>query len=75
MREPIRLIACIDLARKRKAPIGKLEAQRIPALRAPALSHASPLEHQVFAASLRKVIAHREAGLAAADDHRLDLLH
>ena len=42
-------------------------------LRASALGHASPLEHQVFAASSRKVIAHREAGLAAADYDRLNL--
>ncbi|GLY69690.1 hypothetical protein Atai01_63090 [Amycolatopsis taiwanensis] len=46
----------------------------IPPLRAPALGDPLALEHEVRYAAVAEVLAHRDAGLATADDDDLDFL-
>ena len=54
-------------------PDGSVRDQRVPALRAPALGDAVPLQDEVRHAALAQVLAHRHAGLTSADDEDLDL--
>ena len=55
-------------------PGGPVGDQGIPALRAPALGDPLALEHEVRHAAAAQVLAHRQPGLARADDEDLDLL-
>ena len=48
--------------------------QGVPPLGAPALGDPVPLEHEVGDAGAAQVLAHGQAGLAAADHQRLDAL-
>jgi hypothetical protein len=52
-----------------------LEAQAIPAFRAPAFGDATSLQHEMPAAALAEHVTEREASLAAADYQRLYLLN
>ena len=55
-------------AREPVVPGGSVGHQRVPARRAPALRDPAPLEHDVGHAVAAQVLAHRQPGLAAADD-------
>jgi hypothetical protein len=57
------------------SPVGKLEAERIPAFAAPTLTHLASFENDMLAFSLAEKVTHRQAGVATADDNRLQLLH
>jgi len=46
-----------------------MEAERVPPLATPLLSHAAALHDHVLAALLAKEVAHSEARLASSDDH------
>jgi hypothetical protein len=62
------------MAGQLKAPVRKLEVQRVPTLRAPALGDARTFEHQVLAAPLTQMPAHSQTGLTCTDDDGLNLL-
>src|SRR4029079_11069322 len=53
-------------------PVRKLEAQSPPALRLPAFGDATAFQHEMRATALAEQMAHRQPGLPAADDQRLD---
>ena len=59
------------LAGERARPRRGQERERLPSLRPPPLPDATALEDDVAPAGVRELAAQREAGLAAADDHRL----
>ena len=46
-------------------PVRSLKAKRIPVFASPSLRHAPAFEYDVLSTELAKVIAHRQAGLAA----------
>ena len=52
-------------------PGGPVRDQGVPPLRAPTLGDAVPLEDEVRHAAGAQMLAHREAGLATADDEHL----
>jgi hypothetical protein len=66
--EAVRIVARVAPARQLALPVGRDEAERVPALRAPAVHEAALLDHQVVDAALLQAVAQRQAGLAAADD-------
>jgi hypothetical protein len=55
-------------------PVRKLEAQSVPSLSSPSFRDAPALQHQMRPAIPTQHMAHREAGLASANDQRIDLL-
>ena len=56
-------------------PVRGEQAQRVPALGAPALGDPSPLEDDVVDRPVAEDTAHRQPGLAAADDDHARALH
>ena len=60
--------------RQRDRPVGKLKPQAVPALASPPFGDPVPLEHEMREAALLQPVAHRQPGLAAADDQGLDTL-
>src|SRR5512143_1885959 len=75
VRKGIRRVAGIAMAGQLYAPVGELEHQRIPPLRAPAFANAAAFDYDVLLTEASKVIAHGEASLTAADDDRFDRFH
>src|SRR5262249_21515771 len=67
--EAVRITALVAIAWQADGPVRELEGKRVPALAVPAVRDAMPLQHDVLAAVLAEAIAHRHAGLAAADHH------
>ena len=66
--EAVRITALVAPARQLALPVGRDEAERIPALRAPGVHEAALLDHEVVDAAQLQAVAQRQAGLAAADD-------
>ncbi|MCY1528078.1 hypothetical protein D9M68_631700 [compost metagenome] len=66
--ESVRIVAEVTPAGQLALPVGRDQAERIPALRAPAVHEAALLDHEVVDAALLQAMAQGEAGLAAADD-------
>src|SRR5208283_88267 len=58
-------------ARKSVMPSGTVGDKRIPPFRAPALNNPMALDDEMRRAAFAQVLAHRQAGLTAADDERL----
>src|SRR5262245_51897788 len=65
--ESVGVRARIGKIGKSYRPIGKLEAQTIPAFGPPTFADPSPFEHKVRTTTLRQHMAHDEPGLAAAN--------
>ena len=68
LHEAMRVVACIGVAGQLALPVGRDQAEAVPALGAPAVQRSVLLEHHMAGADLLQVVAHRQAGLAAADD-------
>ena len=64
--------AVVGEARQAALPVGRDQAERIPARVAPLAEAALALEHHVLDTGLLQMPAHRQAGLAAADDHHVN---
>src|SRR6266705_6465195 len=75
VREPLRVVPSIGVARQLDTPVRELEHERVPPLRAPVFRHPRALQDEVLLAELFQVMAHGEAGLAPANDDGLDALH
>src|SRR5712692_6104621 len=75
VREPVRVVPSIGVARQLDTPVRELEHERVPPLRAPVFCHPRALQNKIFPAELVQVIAHGEAGLAPANNDGLDALH
>ena len=73
-RKRIGIVVGIGKLRQPHRPVGKLEAQAVPSLAAPALGDAMPLQHEMGKPALFQPVAHGEPGLAAADDEGIDAL-
>ena len=56
-------------------PGGTVGVQTVPPFRAPAFGNPMPFHDEVGQAALAELLAHRQPGLTAADDQRLDLLN
>jgi len=66
--EAIGIIALIAIAGQATLPIGRQQAQRIPALGAPGIRHLAALEQHMIDAALAEAAADRQAGVTGADD-------
>src|SRR6266852_6165683 len=75
VREPVRVVPSIGVARQLDTPVRELEHEGVPPLRAPVFRHPRALQDEVLLAELLQVIAHGEAGLAPANNDGLDALH
>ena len=75
MREPLRVVPSIGVARQLDTPVRELEHERVPPLRAPVFCHPRALQDEVLLAELFQVIAYGEAGLAPAHNNGFDALH
>src|SRR6266496_1380053 len=75
VREPVRVVPSIGVARQLDTPVRELEHERVPPLRAPVFCHPRALQDEVLLAELFQVIAHGETGLAPANNDGLDALH
>src|SRR5712691_475298 len=75
VREPVRVVPSIGVARQLDTPVRELEHERVPPLRAPVFRHPRALQDEVLLAELFQAIAHGEAGLAPANNDGLDALH
>jgi hypothetical protein len=76
VRESVRIVAFVWLAWKLKRPVGELKAKRVPSLVMPTRRDAGAFENQMLPADSLKVVAHREPGLAAANNNRrVSLIH
>jgi hypothetical protein len=72
--EAVGIVAVVCAAsREPHRPVRRDQAEAVPAI-PPGLAHADPLENDVLDASLRQLMARRQARLAATDDHDLDVL-
>lgn len=71
MGKPVRIIAAIPEAGKLQRPVWKLKMERVPPLAAPSLRNTLSLENDMLAPAFAQMIAHGQAGLAAADHHRI----
>jgi hypothetical protein len=69
--EAVRIPTIIRVARETDAPIRGDQAKAVPML-TPCLPHAASFEHHVRDRRLGEFAAHRESGLASADDDNLD---
>jgi hypothetical protein len=59
-----------------KGPVGRDQREGIPALAAPDVARLRGLlQHDVLAPILCQVVAHRQPGLPAADDHCFYMFH
>ena len=74
MREAVGIVARVGITGQLKRPVGELEAKGVPALGAPALADPPALQDHVLAPMTPEHRAHRDAGLAAPDDHRVMVL-
>ncbi len=63
------IVALIAVAGQPALPVGRQQAQRIPALGTPCMGDLTALQHDMIDGALRQAPAHRQAGLAAADDN------
>ena len=70
--ESVGVVPLVLTPGQQHAPIRRHQAEAVPAP-TPGLPHATFLEHEVLDARLRQLVAHREPGLACADDD--DLRH
>src|SRR6266446_3482333 len=75
VRESVRVVPSIGVARQLDTPVRELEHERVPPLRAPVFCHPRALQDEVLLAELFQVIAHGEAGLAPAHNNGFDALH
>ena len=66
--EPVGIGPGVAMARQPRHPVRREQPERIPALAPPALGDPPALEHDVRDAARREAVAHRQAGLAGADD-------
>ena len=71
--EALRVIAGIGKAGKLALPVWRHQAERVPALRPPGVGDPVLLENDVIDVVLAQMMAHRESGLAAADDGDADV--
>ncbi len=65
--EAVRLRAVVRMAGELALPVRRHEAERVPALRAPGVRNAVLFDDHVLDAPTGELMAHRKAGLAAAD--------
>src|SRR6476646_4088024 len=75
MAEALGIVATVAVPRKPQRPVGELIVKRVPAFAVPPAAEAIALDQHMLASALAEVIAHRQAGLAAADDHDVVPLH
>jgi hypothetical protein len=73
-RKSLRIRASIRKAGKLHGPVGELKGERIPALASPSLGNALPFQDKMLTPELAQLVAHRQAGLAAAHYDGFDLL-
>jgi len=73
--EAVRIGTDILEPRQARHPVGREQAQRVPALRTPPLRHCSTLEDDVFDAQPGQRAAHGEPRLSGSDDHGGRALH
>jgi hypothetical protein len=66
--EPVGVRPAVTEARQLALPVRSDQAERAPAPLPPLVPHLLPLQHQVVDAALAQQIAHRQAGLTAADN-------
>jgi len=72
--EPIRIASGVVEAGEIHLPIRSQERQRIPPLAPPSLGDPSPLQHDVGQTTFLQVVAHRQPGVATANNNGLDPL-
>ncbi len=66
--------AIVAVAGQTALPVGREEAQRVPALPAPRVRDLTALEHDVIDRAIREKPARRETGVAGADHDGGDAL-
>jgi hypothetical protein len=66
--EPVGVLAVVGETRQPRLPVGREQAQRIPALGLPRIGDLAPLQHHMLDRLLRQHPAHREAGMTGPDD-------
>ena len=66
------IVALVVPARKAAQPVGREQAQAIPALGAPGVGDLATLEHHVLERALPELAAHRQAVVAGTDDDHVD---
>ena len=72
-RESLWIGALVFVAGQFDRPVGKLEAERIPPLAAPTLTYSRSFEDHMLSPKSTEVITHRQTGMTAAYDDRIDL--
>ena len=73
-REGVLVVALVFVSGQLDGPVGKLETEGIPAFAPPTLRYPTSLQYQ-YRAKLIEIITHRQTGVTAADDDRLNLLY
>ena len=73
--EGVGIAPVIRQAGKNAHRVGRQQVQRAPALRMPPLADPPALQHHMVDAAQSEASAHRQAGLAAADDDDVSLAH
>ena len=67
---PVRVFAVVGQSGQPALPVGREQPQRVPALRLPRVRDVAALEHDVVDRSCGELPAHRQTGVAGADDDR-----
>ena len=66
--EAVGIVALVAEAGQPALPVGREQAERVPALGPPRVGDLAALEHHVVDGALGEAPAHRQAGMAGADD-------
>src|SRR5215472_7933507 len=74
MRKAVRIVRPVGVTGQRQRPVRELERERIPSLASPPLGYAGSLDDHVFASEPAEGMTHRQAGLAATHDDRVDFV-
>ena len=64
----VRVVAAVGVAGQPAHPVGREQAERVPALRTPRARHLAAFEHDVVDAALGEVAAHGQPAVARTDD-------
>src|SRR5262249_51939823 len=73
--EAVRIVALVGEAGQPALPVGREQAERIPALGTPGIGDLAALDHHVIDRAQRETPAHRQTGVAGANDNSGDLAH
>ena len=68
--EPVRVIAVVGQSGQPALPVGRQQPQRVPTLRLPRVRDVAAFQHDVVDRPCGQVPAHRQTGVAGADDDR-----